>query len=125
MKGSHRHPLLNPAAIPTSQTYDVCKSLLHSDVDTREIPVRIDACGRENLYRVSWSPHSQTLSLFLKATDPYAAYVMAYFTESPSGRGNNFPDRYIRHSNVELRIDPVSDSSPSELKQDATFFITY
>ena len=34
------------------------------------------------------------------------------------------PDRYIRHSNYVLRIDPISSSSASTDKQDATFRIT-
>ena len=42
-----------------------------------------------------------------------------------SFRSYNFPDRYIRHYGYVLRIDPVSASSSTVAKQDATFQITY
>jgi hypothetical protein len=38
-----------------------------------------------------------------------------------SWRSHNFPDRYIRHAGYVLRTDPVSSSSSSTDKQDATF----
>jgi hypothetical protein len=41
-----------------------------------------------------------------------------------SFRSYNFPDRYIRHSNYVLRIDPVTSSSPTTTRQDATFQVT-
>ncbi|WP_238412034.1 glycoside hydrolase family 43 protein [Saccharothrix deserti] len=42
-----------------------------------------------------------------------------------SFRSHNFPDRYIRHAGYVLRIDPISSSSSSSAKQDATFRIGY
>jgi hypothetical protein len=42
-----------------------------------------------------------------------------------SFRSYNFPDRYIRHAGGLLRIDPVSTTSSSLDKQDATFKIVY
>ncbi len=42
-----------------------------------------------------------------------------------SFRSHNVPDRYIRHAGYVLRIDPVSASSSSTAKQDATFRIGY
>ncbi|WP_305790105.1 glycoside hydrolase family 43 protein [Symbioplanes lichenis] len=37
----------------------------------------------------------------------------------------NFPDRYLRHSNYVLRIDPLTSSSSTTDKQDATFRVGY
>jgi hypothetical protein len=42
-----------------------------------------------------------------------------------SFRSVNFPDRYLRHSGYALRIDPISNSSFTTDKQDATFRTTY
>jgi Alpha-L-arabinofuranosidase B (ABFB) domain len=42
-----------------------------------------------------------------------------------SFRSYNFPDRYLRHYNFVLRIDPISGSSSSVDKQDATFRVGY
>lgn len=42
-----------------------------------------------------------------------------------SFRSHNVPDRYIRHAGYVLRIDPVSGSSTSTTKQDATFRVGY
>lgn len=40
-------------------------------------------------------------------------------------RSYNVPDRYLRHANCVLRIDPVSSSSSTTDKQDATFRVGY
>ena len=42
-----------------------------------------------------------------------------------SFRSYNFPDRYLRHSNYVLRIDPISASSATADRQDATFQVVY
>ncbi len=42
-----------------------------------------------------------------------------------SFRSYNFPDRYLRHSGYVLRIDPITSSSSTTDKQDATFRLTY
>ncbi|WP_243704748.1 glycoside hydrolase family 43 protein [Micromonospora sp. KC723] len=42
-----------------------------------------------------------------------------------SYRSYNFPSRYIRHSSYVLRIDPISSSSSTTDKQDATFKVVY
>jgi hypothetical protein len=42
-----------------------------------------------------------------------------------SWRSHNFPDRYIRHAGYVLRTDPISSSSSSTDKQDATFRVGY
>lgn len=42
-----------------------------------------------------------------------------------SFRSFNFPDRYIRHSNFVLRIDPITASSSTTDKQDATFRVGF
>ncbi len=42
-----------------------------------------------------------------------------------SFRSYNFPDRYLRHSNYVLRIDPITSSSATADKQDATFRVGY
>ncbi len=42
-----------------------------------------------------------------------------------SFRSYNYPDRYLRHSNYVLRIDPITSSSATTDKQDATFRIGY
>ena len=34
------------------------------------------------------------------------------------------PDRYLRHSNYVLRIDPISAASAATDRQDATFRVT-
>lgn len=41
-----------------------------------------------------------------------------------SFRSYNYPDRYLRHYDFALRIDPLSSTSPSGDRQDATFRIT-
>ena len=53
-------------------------------------------------------------------------YRTAGFADSSwaSFRSYNFPDRYIRHANNLLRIDPVSASSSTTTRQDATFQVT-
>ncbi|WSA13592.1 AbfB domain-containing protein [Streptosporangium subroseum] len=40
-------------------------------------------------------------------------------------KSSNFPDRYIRHSNHVLRIDPITAGSSATDKQDATFRVGY
>jgi hypothetical protein len=54
-------------------------------------------------------------------------YRAAGFADSgwTSFRSYNFPDRYIRHSGYVLRIDPISSSSSTTDKQDATFRTTF
>ncbi len=54
-------------------------------------------------------------------------YKTAGFADSAwtSFKSYNYPDRYIRHSNYVLRIDPVTSSSSTSDKQDATFRIGY
>jgi hypothetical protein len=54
-------------------------------------------------------------------------YKTAGFADSTwtSFRSYNFPDRYLRHSNYVLRIDPITSSSATADKQDATFRIGY
>jgi hypothetical protein len=54
-------------------------------------------------------------------------YKVAGFADSSwtSFRSYNYPDRYIRHSNYVLRIDPITSSSATTDKQDATFRIGY
>ncbi len=42
-----------------------------------------------------------------------------------SFRSHNHPDRHLRHYDHVLRIDPVSSSSPTLDRQDATFRIGY
>jgi hypothetical protein len=42
-----------------------------------------------------------------------------------SFRSSAFPDRFIRHSNFVLRIDPITASSSTTDKQDATFRIGF
>ena len=42
-----------------------------------------------------------------------------------SFRSFNYPDRYLRHYSSVLRIDPISSSSSTVDKQDATFRVTY
>jgi hypothetical protein len=42
-----------------------------------------------------------------------------------SFRSFNFPDRFIRHSNFVLRIDPITASSSTTDKQDATFRVGF
>jgi hypothetical protein len=42
-----------------------------------------------------------------------------------SFRSYNFPDRYLRHSSLLLRIDPLSASSATVDRQDATFQVGY
>ena len=41
-----------------------------------------------------------------------------------SFRSYNFPDRYLRHTNYVLRIDPLSSSSSASDRQDATFRVS-
>jgi hypothetical protein len=54
-------------------------------------------------------------------------YKTAGFADSSwtSFRSYNYPDRYIRHSNSVLRIDPITSSSATTDKQDATFRVGY
>nr|BFE56012.1 hypothetical protein GCM10020063_005380 [Dactylosporangium thailandense] len=54
-------------------------------------------------------------------------YRTAGFADSSwtSLRSYNFPDRYLRHSNYVLRIDPITSSSATTDKQDATFRIGF
>ncbi|GAA2587813.1 hypothetical protein GCM10010435_77660 [Winogradskya consettensis] len=54
-------------------------------------------------------------------------YRSAGFADSTwtSFRSYNYPDRYLRHSNYVLRIDPITSSSATTDKQDATFQIGY
>lgn len=42
-----------------------------------------------------------------------------------SFRSVNYPDRYLRHYDYLLRIDPLTGSSPATDRQDATFRIGY
>ncbi|NGY64364.1 alpha-L-arabinofuranosidase [Lentzea sp. NEAU-D13] len=42
-----------------------------------------------------------------------------------SFRSFNYPERYLRHYSSVLRIDPISSSSSTVDKQDATFRVTY
>ncbi|MDT0343687.1 AbfB domain-containing protein [Streptomyces litchfieldiae] len=35
----------------------------------------------------------------------------------------NFPDRYLRHADYRLRVDPLSSGSPATDRQDATFHV--
>jgi hypothetical protein len=42
-----------------------------------------------------------------------------------SFRSFNFPDRFIRHFNFVLRIDPITASSSTTDKQDATFRVGF
>jgi hypothetical protein len=41
-----------------------------------------------------------------------------------SFRSSNFPDRYLRHANNLLRIDPIGAGSSATDRQDATFRVT-
>ncbi|WP_433046834.1 glycoside hydrolase family 43 protein [Dactylosporangium sp. CS-033363] len=52
-------------------------------------------------------------------------YKAAGFADASwtSFRSYNFPDRYLRHANYVLRIDPITSSSSTTDKQDATFRI--
>jgi len=54
-------------------------------------------------------------------------YKTAGFADSSwtSFKSYNFPDRYIRQLNYVLRIDPISSSSPTDDKEDATFRLCY
>lgn len=54
-------------------------------------------------------------------------YRTAGFADSTwtSFRSYNYSDRYIRHANYVLRIDPITSSSATTDKQDATFRIVY
>lgn len=54
-------------------------------------------------------------------------YRTAGFADSTwtSFRSYNYSDRYIRHANYVLRIDPITSSSATTDKQDATFRIGY
>jgi hypothetical protein len=54
-------------------------------------------------------------------------YPVAGFADSSwtSFRSYNNPDRYLRHSNFVLRIDPITSSSSTTDKQDATFRVGY
>lgn len=54
-------------------------------------------------------------------------YPVAGFTDSSwkSFRSYNYPDRYLRHTNFVLRIDPITSSSSTTDKQDATFQAGY
>ncbi|BCY13114.1 hypothetical protein L3i22_082020 [Actinoplanes sp. L3-i22] len=54
-------------------------------------------------------------------------YKAAGFADSSwtSFRSYNYPDRYLRHSNYVLRIDPITSSSATTDKQDATFRVGY
>ncbi|MEV6304466.1 glycoside hydrolase family 43 protein [Actinoplanes sp. NPDC051861] len=42
-----------------------------------------------------------------------------------SFRSHNFPDRYLRHSGYVLRVDPITTSSSTTDKQDATFRVVH
>jgi hypothetical protein len=73
-------------------------------------------------------------ALVLNANDGTSAFAAdatfsktAGFADSSwtSFRSYNFPDRYLRHSNYVLRIDPITSSSSTTDKQDATFRIGY
>ncbi len=54
-------------------------------------------------------------------------YPVTGFADSgwTSYRSYNFPSRYLRHANHVLRIDPITSSSPTADKQDATFKVVY
>jgi hypothetical protein len=54
-------------------------------------------------------------------------YRAAGFADSTwtSFRSYNYPTRYLRHANYALRIDPISSSSSTTDKQDATFHVIY
>lgn len=54
-------------------------------------------------------------------------YKVSGFADSSwtSFRSYNYPDRYIRHYNYLLRIDPITSSSSTTDKQDATFRVGY
>ena len=53
---------------------------------------------------------------------PVAGFADAGWT---SFRSHAYPDRYLRHAEFVLRIDPISSSSSATSKQDATFRIGY
>ena len=53
---------------------------------------------------------------------PVAGFADASWT---SFRSFNFPDRFLRHSNFVLRIDPITSSSSTLDKQDATFRVVF
>ncbi|TDC08033.1 hypothetical protein E1265_33535, partial [Streptomyces sp. 8K308] len=42
-----------------------------------------------------------------------------------SFRSHNYPERYLRHANHVLRIDPLGPGSPAGDRADATFQICY
>lgn len=54
-------------------------------------------------------------------------YRVAGFADASwtSFRSFNFPDRFLRHANFVLRIDPITSSSPTIDKQDATFRVVF
>jgi len=73
-------------------------------------------------------------AMVLAASDDTAAFRSdATFYQVPgfadatwsSFRSFGFPDRYIRHFNFQLRIDPVTTSSPAVDQQDATFQVGF
>jgi hypothetical protein len=53
---------------------------------------------------------------------PVAGFADSSWT---SFRSYSHPDRYIRHSNYVLRIDPITAGSSTTDKQDATFRVGY
>jgi len=73
-------------------------------------------------------------ALVLNTNDNTATFrADATFTRVPgfadpswtSFRSFNFPDRFIRHANFVLRIDPITASSSTTAKQDATFRVGF
>ncbi|AGL17323.1 glycoside hydrolase family 43 protein [Actinoplanes sp. N902-109] len=73
-------------------------------------------------------------ALVLAASDGSSAFKAdATFTRTAgladsswtSFRSYNYPDRYLRHYDYVLRIDPITSSSATTDKQDATFRIGY
>jgi hypothetical protein len=104
----------------------------YQDQQWRMVPGLADAAGvsfesvnypgrylRHSNYQVQLAVNDNTATFRADATfHRVAGLADAAWS---SFRSDNFPDRYLRHSNYLLRIDPVSTSSSTTDRQDATF----
>ena len=78
---------------------------------------------RHSFYELVLNTNDNTTVFKADATFyPVAGFADASWT---SFRSYNYPTRYIRHYDYVLRIDPISSSSPTTAKQDATFRVGY
>jgi hypothetical protein len=67
------------------------------------------------------------------AAGPFGGYADATFVRTAgladpawtSFRSHNFPDRHLRHANLQLRIDVLGSGSSATARADATFQVGY